>query len=788
MFSAQKTILLVEDDAIIALNQKRQLENRGYSIIHAINGETAVTIVKKAEQEIDLILMDIDLGKGIEGTQAAEQILKIKELPILFLSSHTEKEIVEKTESISSYGYVVKNSSITVIDASVKMAFKLFAAHKEILKHKFSAEKANINLKTINKNLKTTNTKLRRLDRAIQNTKDIIFITDTDGTITYINSQFTKTYGYTKEEVVGKLNPRILSPDSFTDKENKDFWAMVKEKLHFQIQYKNITKTGELIDIESTIDPIFDEDGKLVEFVQIHRDISEKILTEKNISRGNDYLSFLSTIASDQANATNFDNLTELIIDQLKNITNAIFVTFTEYVSTEKKLKNLKISAAQPILNLGIKLVGAKILRTEIPVDNAFYQEMVTKRIKTFPSLFEDTNGAISLKIALTLQKALKIDKVWGLSYTIDNTVYGTSAFAVKKDQQAPDRKVLDSFINISSISIRRLLLEKELRDSEKETKKYLNAIDSMDLGLFIVNEDYTVRYMNATMIKWFGDQTNLICYKAVAGLTNPCPYCRLKEIIRTGENVIYTPTTEDGRTFNIHASLLTNADGTVSKLEIIQDITELTTANKQVETLLEEKEIILKEVHHRIKNNMMTIMGLLTFQEQSFSDEKTIEAFENTRNRVQSMMVLYDKLYRSKNYQNIWIKDYFETLLKDILAGFQNKKTANLNCKIEDIQMETKIVFNLGIIINELITNSMKYAIDKGTDILISVSILQVNKLITFTIKDNGKGFPNTKNLNKSGGFGLELVKILSEQISADISFANDNGAKVSIKIKNYT
>ena len=788
MISAQKTLLLVEDDAIIALDQKKQLEKRGYSIIHAIDGETAVTIVKKTEQEIDLILMDIDLGKGIDGTQAAEQILKIKELPILFLSSHTEKEIVEKTESISSYGYVVKNSSITVIDASVKMAFKLFEAHKEILKHKFSAEEANINLKIINKNLETTNTKLRRLDRAIQNTKDIIFITDTEGTITYINSQFTKTYGYTREEMVGKLNPRILSPDGFTDKENKDFWTMVKEKHHFQCQYQNITKTGKLIDIESTIDPIFDEDGKLVEFVQIHRDISEKILAEKNILRGNDYLSFLSTIASEQANAANFDNLTELIIDQLKNITNAIFVTFTEYVSTEKKLKKLKISAAQPILNLGRKLVGEKILETEIPVDDAFYQEMVTKRIKTFPSLFEDTNGAISLKIALTLQKALKIDKVWGLSYTIDNTVYGTSAFAVKKDQQAPDRKVLDSFINISSISIRRLLLKKKLRDSEEESKNYLTAIDSMDLGLFIVNEDYTVRYMNDTMIKWFGDQTNLICYKAVAGLTNPCPYCRLKEIIRTGKNVIYTPTTEDGRTFNIHASLLTNADGTVSKLEIIQDITELTTAYKQVETLLEEKEIILKEVHHRIKNNMMTIMGLLTFQEQSFSDEKTIEAFENTRNRVQSMMVLYDKLYRSKDYQNIWIKDYFETLLKDILAGFQNKKTASLNCEIEDIQMETKIVFNLGIIINELITNSMKYAIDKGTDILISVSILQVNKLITFTFKDNGKGFPNTKNLNKSGGFGLELVKILSEQIFADISFSNDNGAKVSIKIKNYT
>ncbi|RLD29449.1 MAG: hypothetical protein DRI73_10965, partial [Bacteroidetes bacterium] len=184
------------------------------------------------------------------------------------------------------------------------------------------------------------------------------------------------------------------------------------------------------------------------------------------------------------------------------------------------------------------------------------------------------------------------------------------------------------------------------------------------------------------------------------------------------GTNVIYTPTTEDGRTFNIHGSLLKNADGTVSKLEIIQDITELTTAHKHVETLLKEKEIILKEVHHRIKNNMMTIMGLLTFQEQSLDDEKVIDAFENTRNRVQSMMVLYDKLYRSNNYETIWIKEYFETIIKEIIEGFTFNKIIKLKCEIADIQMESGNIFNLGIIINELITNSMKYAVTNNKNI----------------------------------------------------------------------
>ena len=171
-------ILLVEDEAIIALNQKKQLEKHGYLVTHAISGEKAVEITKSPEYKIDLILIDIDLGKGIDGTQAAKEILEIEEIPVVFLSSHTEPEVVEKTESITSYGYVVKNSGITVLDASIKMAFKLFSAHKDILKHKADAENANSALGSTVKNLETINLSLTRLKKAIENTNEIVFITD----------------------------------------------------------------------------------------------------------------------------------------------------------------------------------------------------------------------------------------------------------------------------------------------------------------------------------------------------------------------------------------------------------------------------------------------------------------------------------------------------------------------------------------------------------------------------------------------------------------------------------
>lgn len=130
MDMAPKTILLVEDEAIIALSEARQLESAGYSVIHAPTGEQAIAIVRDAPGKVDLTLMDLDLGEGIDGTVAAREILHNHEIPVVFLSSHMEPEIVKKTESITNYGYVVKSSTFTVLDASIKMAFRLFEEKK----------------------------------------------------------------------------------------------------------------------------------------------------------------------------------------------------------------------------------------------------------------------------------------------------------------------------------------------------------------------------------------------------------------------------------------------------------------------------------------------------------------------------------------------------------------------------------------------------------------------------------------------------------------------------------
>jgi len=194
----KKTILLVEDEVIIAMTEKMTLENYGYNVIVVNSGESAIEVFIN-NKTIDIILMDIDLGKGIDGTEAAAIILKDNDIPVVFLSSHTEPEVVEKTERITSYGYVVKNSSITVLDASIKMAFKLFKAIQII-------QKQNDEYKNAKEEAEINEEKFRLI---FEKSRDAIGLS-IDGNHILVNNSYVKMFGYNSTEEIYNINAREL--------------------------------------------------------------------------------------------------------------------------------------------------------------------------------------------------------------------------------------------------------------------------------------------------------------------------------------------------------------------------------------------------------------------------------------------------------------------------------------------------------------------------------------------------------------------------------------------------
>jgi len=232
----QKTILLVEDDVIISMLETKQLKKEGYKVIHTISGEKAIAIACSDDECIDLILMDIDLGSGIDGTDAAMEILKQKNIPVLFVSSHIEKAIVDKTEKITSYGYVVKNSSFTVLDASIKMAFKLFDAKQKL------------------------QNQVDEINDLYNNAPCGYHSTSPEGTILCINDTELKWLGYNRDELVGKKISEFMTPEGL-NVYRKVFPVFKETGFINNLELSYLRKDGTILPVLFTGNAIFDEDG-----------------------------------------------------------------------------------------------------------------------------------------------------------------------------------------------------------------------------------------------------------------------------------------------------------------------------------------------------------------------------------------------------------------------------------------------------------------------------------------------------------------------------------------------
>jgi len=172
------------------------------------------------------------------------------------------------------------------------------------------------------------------------------------------------------------------------------------------------------------------------------------------------------------------------------------------------------------------------------------------------------------------------------------------------------------------------------LEESNYNLQQYLDAIDKINIGLFVVDNDYRIRYMNNTMINWFGNQTDKICYSSVAKLDKACPYCKLKEVIVENKKVIYEPETPDGQSFDIVATSIRNSDGTISKMEVIRNVTDSKNAQKY---LLQQKEKLAYLAHH---DSLTGLPNRLLFNDRL---EKSIEKSKRYKTKTALLFIDLD-------------------------------------------------------------------------------------------------------------------------------------------------
>jgi len=225
-----------------------------------------------------------------------------------------------------------------------------------------------------------------------------------------------------------------------------------------------------------------------------------------------------------------------------------------------------------------------------------------------------------------------------------------------------------------------------------------------------------------------------------------------------------------------VHRGELITEDGNPRKILVTtQDITDRKLKEIKISESLKEKETLLSEIHHRVKNNLAIISGLLELNLFHVEDDHVIDLIRSSQLRIRSMAKVHEKLYQSDSFTHISFREYIQELIESVQSAMSDDKfEPNIKTEIEDVNLNINYAIPCGLILNELITNSWKHAFpdrEKGT---IVVSFVREAEKIKLSVKDNGVGLPEDFNKDEVQTLGLTLINILSQQIEADMSMRN--------------
>ena len=203
---------------------------------------------------------------------------------------------------------------------------------------------------------------------------------------------------------------------------------------------------------------------------------------------------------------------------------------------------------------------------------------------------------------------------------------------------------------------------------------------------------------------------------------------------------------------------------------------------------LLNEKEWLLREIHHRVKNNLQIINSLLVSQTAYLKDGTALNAMKENQHRIQAMSLIHQKLYNSENHSSIYMPEYISELVAYLKDSFDIKQNVLFHLDIEPLWLDVTKVIPLGLILNEIITNAFKYAFPYSGEDKISIQLKSENEKIFLIVTDNGRGLPENYDLSKNESFGIILMRGMTEDLDGHFNIENHNGTKVTVTFDNFS
>ncbi len=923
----KKKILLVEDEAIIAMDQARTIEQFGYEVVTAVTGTEAVETVD-SDNEIQLVLMDIDLGSEIDGTEAARRILEIRQLPIVFLTSHAEKEMVDRVKNITRYGYVLKNSGKFVLNEAITMAFELFDAHRTAQRHREEIEVTNEELRAAIEEMEATNEEFEAANEELLNSekelwesrekfrelfenmgngvavyeavndgadfviqdfnkaaerienvhgeevigrsvhdafpgvKDFglfevfqrvwktgqperfpvsqyrdgrisgwrdnfvyrlpsgelvavyedvtpgkqaeeqlihqqqmtehviavspvpITVIDAEGTIIYANDRAEKVLGLEKSEITSRS---YNSPQwDITDLDGNPFpvdqlpFSIVKstEKPVNGIRHAIQWPDGRTIMLSINAVPLYNATGDFNGMVASLEDITERKGAEEKLHNKERINEKLLTASRYVLEIEDFALAARHVFDASCQITGATsgYVALMDDTGTENELLFLESGGTEcsvdPALPMPIRGLRAKAYETGSAVYHNDF--MSSEYMKIMPEGHSPLYNVMFAPL-----------NVYGKTVGIMGIANKPSSFTEE------DAKIVAAFSDLAALALRNSRVMNELKQSEKRFRDMARMMPEI---LFETDMQGTLTFVNQAAFEMTGFDVDdieegLNAFEMFIPEERDAAIKRFNRIIEQQKGLPreYTALKKDGTRFPVKVhSVPIVKDARVTGIRgVIVDITHQKRVQEEKQQLVEQKELLLREVHHRIKNDMNVLRSLLSLQSRHTKNSEVSDTLKEATNRIYIMSSIYNTLYRGEDVNSLSVKPFVNDIVEAIRQVYTLSTSVTIEQNIEDITISAKESFTIGIIVNELITNAFKYAFegyDRG-ELRVTIENDQGSHL-RIEVADNGVGIPAELLDNREFGFGLTLVDALVSQQGGTVHVKNDNGGIVQVII----
>ncbi len=342
---------------------------------------------------------------------------------------------------------------------------------------------------------------------------------------------------------------------------------------------------------------------------------------------------------------------------------------------------------------------------------------------------------------------------------------------------------------------VRRLLEERvevktrQLTEKNLELEKLSLVASRTDNAVLIASPDGTIEWVNDGFIQLMGMpkekllNNNLSEINVYTNINNEIREAIINQHSRIFESNVTTHNIEN---LWISSTLtpIYDEEGILKKLVVVDsDITAGKKMQKQIETSLKEKDVLLKEIHHRVKNNLQIIISLLNLQTGYIKDEVTLKAVKDGQSRVRSMALVHEKFYQSDELSEIDFAEYIEKLCHFIYQSYGDKTDrVRLQISGDKIGLDMDTAMPCGLLVNEIVSNSYKYAFpnqEKGT---IQIDFKKIDNKIILLIQDNGVGFPEEYDLERGESLGMQLIQALTSQLDGELVVSRENGTSFKI------